>query len=58
MKYKYVQLVHQGEDYIGLQYRQYGSKHLDNYVEVSGIGMDIIQTLLRRIAKMERLLSK
>jgi len=47
MAYKYIRIVHEGQDYTGIKYQ-------DKYYEVSGIARYIIRALLKKIKKIER----
>lgn len=47
MNYKYIRILHEGEDYILVKYGQ--KKGYQNEYEITGISKEIIKTLLKRI---------
>ena len=47
MKYKYIKIVHKGQDYYGINYA-------GKYYEVSGMERFMIEALLKKIEKYEK----
>lgn len=52
-KYSYVKILHRGEDYILVRHGKAHYKYSNEY-EITGAGMVIIETLLKKIEKLEK----
>lgn len=51
-KYNYVKILHRGEDYILVRHGKAPYKYGNEY-EITGMGMIIIETLIKKIEKLE-----